>query len=747
VSRKWRDGKPLRAVIGAVTLALPVVAVASTSATAGVNLVVDPGFEQAGSGLPVCWQSSGSGSNTASITTTSQAHSGGKALKVSISKFSSGERLAMIAENAACAPTVIAGHEYNLGVYYMSNTPNAVVDVYRHDAKKGWVFWMDLKNLPASATYKYTSVRTPAIPTGTTQISYGVALYGKGTVVTDDYSMSDTTVPAATSAQCSAGVACTKGAWQVLPFPNPVRSIHSVLMYNGDVLLVAGSGNDPDEFNAGTFESAVYDPNKGTFRVIPTPDDFFCSGHIQLADGNVLVLGGNKRYPVTTGPANQQGYEGLNTSYIFDPVTEKYVKENNLNDGHWYPSATELANGDIVSYGGLNSTSGGSPITEYFQYNQALTDSTPDTSTDGKWLPSGTTPNTVNQTFDFWGLYPTMILMQNGELFYSGSHVFGNNETPVGPAGTARGQGGAGILDIGDIINTDPADTDPMTVVKGLQDTPGGPGGTDMTDQSMSVLLPPAQNQEVFLAGGGNINSQKYPATRLTDLIDLKAATPKYVPGPLLPQGILSNGKKEPGNDGKMYDSMVLLPNGNVFETGGGLTDRENPVYEASMINVAKLEAGAPASSVYTAMSADPVPRGYHSMSMLLPDGRILSVGNNPGDGSFDMRMSIYSPPYLFHGARPQITGVQSPTNWTYGGNFNITTNSPIVSAELIRPASVTHQSDPNQRFVALPITGSGTKLSLNLTPNATIAPPGWYMLFVTNANGVPSVAKWVHVG
>jgi hypothetical protein len=745
VSRKWRDSKPLRATVGAATLALPLVAVASTNASAGVNLVVNPGFEQ-GSGVGVCWQAAGGGKNTYSIGATSMAHSGGKALKVSISKFSSGERLAMIGANAGCAPTVIPGHQYNLGAYYMSSTPNAVVEVYRHDAKKGWVFWMDLKTLAASSKYKLASVRTPTIPTGTSQLSFGVALYGKGTLVTDDYSMTDATVPAATSSQCSAGAACTKGAWQVLPFPNPVRAIHSVVLYNGDVLLVAGSGNDPNEFAAGTFESAIYNPYKGTFKVIPTPDDFFCSGHIQLSDGNVLVLGGNKRYPDATAPAGQQGYEGLNTSYIFDPVTEKYVRENNLNDGHWYPSATELANGDIVSYGGLNGTSGGSPTIEYFKYNQSIADSTPDTSTDGKWLPTGTAPNTVNQTFDFWGLYPAMILMQNGELFYSGSHVFGNNETPVGPAGTPRGQGGAGILDIGNIINNNPADLDPMIQVTGLQDTPGGPAGTDMTDQSMSVLLPPAQNQEVFLAGGGNINYSK-PGTRLTDLIDLKAATPAYVNGPLLPQGTLSNGKTEPASEGKMYPSMVELPNGNVFETGGGLIDREDPVYEASMINVANLEAGAPASAVYTKMATDPVPRGYHSMSMLLPDGRVLSVGNNPGDGSFEMRISIYSPPYLFHGARPQITGVQSARNWTYGGNYKIRTNQPVTSAELIRPASVTHQSDPNQRFIALPISGTGNNLSLNLTSNANIAPPGWYMLFVSNANGVPSVAKWVHVG
>jgi len=141
------------------------------------------------------------------------------------------------------------------------------------------------------------------------------------------------------------------------------------------------------------------------------------------------------------------------------------------------------------------------------------------------------------------------------------------------------------------------------------------------------------------------------------------------------------------------------------------------------------------------------VPRTYHSQSMLLPDGRILSIGNNPGDGSFNMQISVYSPPYLFDGARPVIDSVAHASDWVYGNHYTIKTSTPIKSAELLRPAAVTHQSDPNQRFVALPISGSGDTVNLNLSSNHNIAPPGWYMLFVTSGNNVPSVAKWVHVG
>jgi Domain of unknown function (DUF1929) len=741
----WRSSKRVRAAASAVALVVPIVVVAGSSASAGVNLIVNPNLTQAGTSMPVCWQKSGSGSIAYSIGTTTKAvDPGGRALEVSVSKYSSGQALALMTMNQSCAPTVTPGHEYNLGVHYLSSTPDAVIELYRHDESKGWVFWEDVENLPVSGTYKTATVRTPVIPTGTDQISWGVSVYGKGTVITDDYSMSDATV-ASSKAVCTAGVACRKGAWQVLPFPSPVRSIHTVVLMNGKILLIAGSGNDPDEFAAGTFESAVYDPSKGTFQMIPTPDDFFCAGHIQLANGNVLILGGNKAYQTAT-----RDYEGLNTSYIFDPLTDKYVRENNLNVGHWYPSATELGNGDIISFGGLDQTGNGTTATEYFKYANTITDSNPDSKTDGKWLATGQ----INEDNGFWGLYPSMILMQSGQLFYSGSHVFGNNETPVGdnggvdPNGAGKGNGGAGILNVKNILKpASGAAGDPITKVNGLQDNPGGPAGTDMTDQSMSVLLPPAQSQQVFLAGGGNINYLK-SGVRTTNLINLLSkTTPKYTPGPLLPRGTLSNGKEESTTQGKMYPSMVLLPNGQVFETGGGLINREDPVYEASMINPAKLEANPTSEAAYTPMAVDPVPRTYHSQSFLLPDGRVMSIGNNPGDGSFDMRISVFSPPYLFDGARPQITGVQAAAGWTYGKAYNITTNSSIVSAELIRPAAVTHQSDPNQRYVALGISGSGKKLKLSLTNNANIAPPGWYMLFVTNANGVPSVAKWVHVG
>jgi hypothetical protein len=711
--KNWHKLKAVRAALGATAFVLPMVVAAGTAASAGINLVVNAGAEIMGpANFPLCWGKYGYGRNTYSIGVTSRAHSGRRAIQVTLSKRTTGYRVVQMLENPSCAPWVTPGHQYDLGVWYMSNTPDSVISLYRHDVKNGWQFWMDLTRLPVSGRYRHASVRTPVVPPRTNQISWGVTLYGRGTLITDDYSMVDATVKPSGGA-CTAGVVCTKGVWQVLPFPSRVRAIHAVLLYTGNVLLVAGSGNDPNSFAAGTFMSAIYNPVKGTFQIIPTPDDFFCSGHVQLPNGNILIAGGTLAYP-----ANGHGFTGQNTSYIFDPATNRYQQVNNLNGGHWYPSATELGNGDVISVGGLGQDGNGSVIAEYFQYN-------PSTGL-GKWLNQ----TQIRQNYAYWGTYPDMILMQNGELFYTGSHVLGNNISS-----------GADIYDVRQILN--PAANAPVTEVPGLQDQPGGPPGTDMTDQSMAILLPPAQAQRVMLMGGGNVN-YSIPATRLTDVIDLfpTSGSPAYKPGPLLPAGTaMVNGTlvTETASEGKMYVSAVILPNGQVFETGGGLIDREDPVFEASMYN--------PAANTFTpGMATDPVPRTYHSSAFLLPDGRVMAIGNNFGDGSFDMRISVYSPPYLFHGARPQITSVAT-SQWRYGATEQITVNQEIVSAELIRPAAVTHSSDPNQRYVALPLTVSGNRIGLSVTTNPNIAPSGWYMLFVTNANGVPSVAKWVHVG
>ncbi|MFF1707996.1 galactose oxidase-like domain-containing protein [Streptomyces sp. NPDC058252] len=666
----------------------------SPQPASAANLVKNPGFETAGTdGMPYCWEKSGWGDNDFTFSTVADSHSGTKAMKVSLTRRVSGDRKALITESTDCAPVVTAGKQYDLGLWYKTTTPDAAITLFRHDTTAGWQYWTDLKTLDMAGSWTQASVRTPAVPAGTDRITWGVSVYGTGSATTDDYTMDQVSDPIPPATCTGTAEECANGKWTVLPTQNPVRSMHSVVLNNGKVLLIAGSGNSEENFNAGTFTSAVYDPANGTYKVIPTPKDMFCAGHVQLSDGRVLVMSGNKAFPVAGG----HGYEGYKDSYVFDPVTETYSRTNDLNDGHWYPSATELGNGDIISFGGLREDSTGSVTAERWSAAQQ------------RWLPLWQ----VNQTWSYWGLYPSMILMQDGRLFYSGSHVFGN-----GTPGT-----GSAIYDY---------DANTTTAIPGLQNK-------DQRDQSASVLLPPAQDQKVLTIGGGNIDSNP-DANRLTDIIDLKAANPTYTVGPQIPQGTvdLGNGKvAETGSQGKMYVSAVLLPDGKVLETGGGLHNRANPVYEASIFD--------PATTTFDPVAADPEARGYHSSAFLLPDGRVMATGDNPGNGTWNHNVSIYTPPYLLKGTRPTITSVID-NEWVYGDTQRITVDRPIVKAELIRPAAVTHSSDPNQRFVDLPLSVDGNNVDLNVTSNPNMAPPGWYMLFAVDANGVPSVAKWVHL-
>ncbi|MBX9396874.1 DUF1929 domain-containing protein [Streptomyces sp. TRM72054] len=659
------------------------------------NLIKNPGFETAGTGdMPYCWSKSGWGDNDFTYETVADAHSGSKAMKVELTRRVDGDRKALITESADCAPVVTPGKQYDLSLWYKTTTPDANITVFRHDATAGWQYWTDLKTLEMAGAWTEATVRTPEVPAGTDRISWGVSVYGTGSATTDDYTMEQVADPVPEPECTGTAEECANGKWEVLPAQNPVRSMHSVVLHNGKVLLIAGSGNDPEMFEAGTFTSAVYDPENGTYKVIPTPDDMFCAGHVQLQDGRVLIMSGNKGYPSADGTI---GYQGYKDSYIFDPATETYIKTNDMNDGHWYPSATILGNGDVISFGGLKEDSTGSVTAELFS------------EAEQQWQPLWK----VNQTWSYWGLYPSMILMQDGRLFYSGSHVFGNNIPGTGSA----------IYDY---------DANTVTQVPGLQNK-------DERDQSASVLLPPAQDQRVLTLGGGNIDSNP-EGNRLTDIIDLKEPNPTYVAGPPIPQGTvdLGNGPvPQTGDQGKMYVSAVLLPDGKVLETGGALHNRANPVYESSIYD--------PATNTFDPVAADPEARGYHSSAFLLPDGRVMTTGDNPGNGSWNHNVSIYTPPYLFKGERPTITSVID-TEWNYGDTQRITVDRPIAKAELIRPAAVTHSSDPNQRFVDLPLSVDGNNIDLNVTSNPNLAPPGWYMLFAVDANGVPSVAKWVHL-
>jgi hypothetical protein len=184
--------------------------------------------------------------------------------------------------------------------------------------------------------------------------------------------------------------------------------------------------------------------------------------------------------------------------------------------------------------------------------------------------------------------------------------------------------------------------------------------------------------------------------------------------------------------------NLTLLPDGKVLASGGsggfGFDNQNLPIYPAEMWD--------PATGQWTTMDSVTVYRGYHSTALLLPDGRVLSAGGEQTGASAE----IFSPPYLFKGARPTTTS--APSNVQYGQTFLIgAPNAASISqVTWIRLGSVTHSFNQSQRLNHLQFVQTTGGLNITAPANANLSPPGYYMLFLVNSNGVPSIARIIQI-
>ncbi|WP_202818859.1 discoidin domain-containing protein [Actinosynnema sp. ALI-1.44] len=197
-------------------------------------------------------------------------------------------------------------------------------------------------------------------------------------------------------------------------------------------------------------------------------------------------------------------------------------------------------------------------------------------------------------------------------------------------------------------------------------------------------------------------------------------------------------------NHPRVFHNSVVLPDGKVVVVGG--SSYAFPYSDTTSIMPA--EMFDPATNTFTPMGTMAVPRNYHSVATLLPDGRVFSGGgglcgtcptNHPD-------AQIFTPPYLFQAdgspaPRPAITN--APTTAAAGGSINVTTGSAVSSFSLVKMGAVTHNINTDQRRVPLTTTSSnGTTYTLALPADKGVLVPGDYMLFALDANGVPSVAS-----
>ncbi|MCF3137587.1 galactose oxidase early set domain-containing protein [Streptomyces olivochromogenes] len=502
-------------------------------------------------------------------------------------------------------------------------------------------------------------------------------------------------------------------------FSSPDYGDHVALLPNGKVLLfsfeaVEESPNKetaPTEVigrdNAG--RAFVWDPAKGTGPdaftnvqppVVPVDDGLdedraapiFCAGHSYLPNGMVGIFGGNL--------GGNHG-AGAHLALVFDPWTNKWYRQQDMAEGRWYPSVVTGADGRQFITSGHGDTGWGKLSRSIERFP-------------AKGTPVSDDPakGPIQQALDTWKVkaeymadYPHLFSLRDGLIYGFGRNY---NEQYV---------------------------FDPQAETESpLRSRPGG----GMRNYGSAVALPNGTNgpDSVLILGGdrNDPKTYKFSGGRWTE--DTARAF------------------------GRTQDDTLIFPDGRLFTVNGGydIRDYGNGLYNPNADEKYRQTETRGLDGAWRLGPVQRLPRGYHSNAVLLPDGRIMVTGdelqeiaNNPNIKSgMNGTIEIYEPPYLHQGGdRPVLTDVPAGRQG-YNAALRIRTGTPELAekAVLMAPITSTHSVDTSQRRIELDITSrAGNQLVLRTPPSAKDAPPGYYLLFLLDERGVPSVAKWVRLG
>jgi fibronectin type 3 domain-containing protein len=377
---------------------------------------------------------------------------------------------------------------------------------------------------------------------------------------------------------------------------------------------------------------------------------------------------------------------GIKDTSLFNSQTNTWTKGADMTVARWYPTATVMGDGRVFVFAGDNIVDQGLPYSPSY-FKEASQNSLPSV-----YDPSTNTWTDLTSDRLTTPLYPFLFQLSDGRIFDAGPDVTSRVITP-GVTGWST-------------VATSPFD--------------GGSAVMYLPDKIMKAGA--YSNPDYF---GANT----YAATARTAVIDMGQANPSW-------------RETAPMNFARTYQNMTLLPDGTVLASGGMSTSDGVDLTKA----VLPAEIWNPSTETWKTVASLTVGREYHSTALLLPDGRVLMAGGGqlPGRATNITSAEVYSPPYLFKGARPTIT--QAPSLVSYGSGFTVTTPdaATIQKVALIRTPSVTHAFDENQRYIPLSFTAGSGQLTVQAPSNRNTAPPGYYMLYILNGNGVPSVASFV---
>ena len=474
--------------------------------------------------------------------------------------------------------------------------------------------------------------------------------------------------------------------------------------------------------------------------------EYFCSGHTVLSTGDLLVLGGHWGDKVRTGP--RRYIPSPPWASYFDVDTDELIEITPmLGKARFYPTCTVLPSGDILTWGG-----------DYWvdsNGDSLINDPKIDTTSWIQFHMEGDDP-----AYGTWSEVPNLLgtgsILERVQLY---------PYTQLIPDSPTMDED----LDAGGLSWVGPFSS--------------GAAGTDT-------------NSVFFPFDGGQADSVRDRRKRLwrsaCAMVLLQLAMPNPSPRILLLGGGLEteetvdvtssaeiwNSTLASGNRWSFADSMsverhdldaVLLPNGHVFVVGGHSS--EGSCYQnpggVCPLECETFDPEAALTEQWTESDAVAVKREYHSVALLLPDARVIVAGGEDRDETEASTYEIYYPPYLFkdvggsaviRGAtdRPIIDSIEehglpgSKEIFYSGSTFDIEVSGDVDPAAcevvLMRPCSVTHSNDMSQRSLLLQSEQAGSDIRVTVSFDEKDAPPGPYMVFVLNDEGIPSKAKWIFI-
>ncbi|MER7761849.1 discoidin domain-containing protein [Streptomyces sp. NPDC097619] len=407
------------------------------------------------------------------------------------------------------------------------------------------------------------------------------------------------------------------------------------------------------------------------------------TGHDMFCPGIAMLADGRV---LVTGGSNAE------KASIYDPATDAWSTTTRMNTARGYQAMTLLSTGEAFVLGGSWSGAAGDKGGEVWS---------PDTRT---WRSLPGVPAAPALTADPAGAYRA----DNHMWLYGTS---GGRVLQLGPSRQMNW----------------------ITTTGNGSITPVGPRADSQDAMTGNAV---AYDIGKLLTLGGSPAYENSPATRRAYTVAVEGTAVRAA---------RTGDMRHP----RAFGNSVVLPDGKVAVFGG----QAYPVPFSDATSVLTPELWDPATGTFTPLATMAVPRNYHSVANLLPDGRVFSGGGglcgdcatNHADGA------VFTPPYLLEAdgsprPRPVITG-GVPPRAAAGTALTLTTGSPVSSFVLMRAAAATHSTDNDQRRVPLVSAPAGTgAYTVSLPADTGVVLPGTYMLFALDAQGVPSIARFLTV-